>query len=71
MNKYQEIFNNQQQIISKLESLMNKPKNKSKLNQDNNIDNINNINNINNIMFNSPKIESEIDSDMNINKDTP
>ena len=60
MNKYQEILINKEQIISKLESLMNKQKTKPKINQENN-----------NIMFNSPKIESEIDSDMNINKDTP
>ena len=62
MNKYKEILNNKQQILSKLESLMNKQKNN--INPDDNID-------INNYMFNSPKIESEIDSDMNINKDTP
>jgi len=59
MTKYKEIFN-KQQIISKLESLMNKQKNKTNTDY-----------NINNYMFNSPKIESEIDSDMNINKDTP
>ena len=58
MNKYKEIFNNKQQIISKLESLMNKPKKE------------NNINFYENI-FNSPKIESEIDTDINANKDTP
>ena len=61
MDKYKDIFNNKQQIISKLEILMNKPKNKT--NEDDN--------NINNYIFNSPKIENEIDSDMNINKDTP
>ena len=60
MTKYKDILNDKQQIISKLELLMNKQKNKT--NQDNNI---------NNYIFNSPKIESEIDSDMNINKDTP
>ena len=70
MNKYQEIFNNQQQIISKLESLMNKQKNKSKINQDINNNNFSD-NNKDNLIFNSPKIESEIDSDLNINKDTP
>ena len=58
MNKYKEIFNNKQQIISKLESLMNKPKKEYNNNFDENI-------------FNSPKIESEIDTDMNANKDTP
>ena len=60
MTKYKEIFNNKQ-IISKLELLMNKQKNK--VNQENS--------NINEIMYTSPKILSEIDSDMNINKDTP
>ena len=59
MDKYKEIFK-KQQIISKLELLMNKPKNK--VNQDDNN---------NNYIFKSPKIENEIDSDMNINKDTP
>ena len=59
MNKYKEIFN-KQQIISKLESLMNKPKKEYNIN----------INFDENI-FNSPKIESEIDTDMNANKDTP
>ena len=39
-------------------------KQKSNINIDDNI-------NINNYIFSSPKIESEIDSDMNINKDTP
>ena len=69
VNKYQDIFNNKQQIISKLELLMNK--NKSKTNQES--ININNIDNNPNKIFNynSPKIESDIDSDMNINKDTP
>ena len=63
IDKYQEIFNNQQQIISKLELLMNKPK----INQGNsNLDNDNKIFN-----YNSPKIEFETDSDININKDTP
>ena len=63
MDKYQEIFNNQQQIISKLELLMNKPK----ISQENsNLDNSNKIFN-----YNSPKIELETDSDININKDTP
>ena len=57
MNKYKEIFN-KQQIISKLESLMNKPKKENNINFDENI-------------FNSPKIESEVDTDMNANKDTP
>ena len=66
MDKYQEIFNNQQQIISKLEILMNKPK--SKLNKENSYTN-NNANAIFN--YNSPKIEFETDSDININKDTP
>ncbi len=61
ITKYKEIFNNKQQIISKLELLMNKQKNKT--NQDNS--------NINEFMYSSPKILSEIDSDMNINKDTP
>ena len=66
MNKYQEIFNDKQQIISKLELLMNKPK--SKINQENSkLDN--NTNKIFN--YNSPKIELETDSDININKDTP
>ena len=60
MDKYKEIFK-KQQIISKLELLMNKPKNK--INQEDN--------NNNNYIFKSPKIENEIDSDMNINKDTP
>ena len=62
MNKYKEIFNKKEQIISKLESLIIKQKN-----------NINSFNSFqkNNYGFNSPKIESEIDSDMNINKDTP
>ena len=73
MNKYQDIFNNKQQIISKLELLMNKPK--SKNTQDNldiDLDILNVNKNYNNIFnYNSPKIESEIDSDMNINKDTP
>jgi hypothetical protein len=58
MTKYKEIFNNKQ-IISKLELLMNKQKNKA------------NQENINEIIYTSPKIMSEIDSDMNINKDTP
>ena len=58
MNKYKEIFNKKQQIISKLESLMNKPKKETNINFDENI-------------FNSPKIESEVDTDMNANKDTP
>ena len=56
MNKYKEIFNKLQ--ISKLESLMNKPKKEYNINFDENI-------------FNSPRIESEIDTDMNANKDTP
>ena len=63
MDKYKEIFNQKQQIISKLELLMNKPKNKANQEENNN--------NINNYIFKSPKIENEIDSDMNINKDTP
>ena len=58
MNKYKKIFNEKQQILSKLESLMNKPKKDNNINFDENI-------------FNSPKIESEIDTDMNANKDTP
>ena len=62
INKYKDILNNKQQILLKLESLMNKQK--SNINIDDNI-------NINNYIFSSPKIESEIDSDMNINKDTP
>ena len=62
ISKYKEIFNDKQQIISKLELLMNKQKNKN---------NHDNYDLINNYMFSSPKIESEIDSDMNINKDTP
>jgi hypothetical protein len=62
--KYKEILNNKQQILSKLELLM---KNKQK-NQNNNKDNFYILNNY---VFNSPKIESEIDSDMNVNKDTP
>ena len=57
MNKYKEIFN-KQQIISKLESLMNKPKKEYNNDFEENI-------------FNSPKIESEIDTDVNANKDTP
>ena len=63
MDKYQEIFNNQQ-IISKLESLINKPK--TKLNQE-----IANFNNNKIFNYNSPKTEFETDSDININKDTP
>jgi len=53
MSKYKEIFK-KQQIISKIELLMNK----SKRNNNNN-------------EFYTPNIQSEIDSDMNINKDTP
>ena len=62
IDKYKDILNNKQQILLKLESLMNKQK--SNINIDDNI-------NINNYIFSSPKIESEIDSDMNINKETP
>ena len=74
MNKYQDIFNNKQQIISKLELLMNKPKSKNnKDNLDIDLDILTSANNnyYNIFNYNSPKIESEIDSDMNINKDTP
>ena len=58
VDKYKEIFDKKQQILSKLEILMQKNKNHIDNNKDNYI-------------FNSPKIENEIDSDMNINKDTP
>ncbi len=68
INKYKEILNSKQQIFSKLESLMmNKQKNQTK-SKDADKDNFYIFKNY---MFNSPKIESEIDSDMNINKDTP
>ena len=62
VDKYKEIFDKKQQILLKLEILM-----RNKVNQINN----NNNSNINNYIFNSPKIENEIDSDININKDTP
>ena len=62
--KYKEILNNKQQILSKLELLMTS----KQKNQNNNKDNFCVLNNY---VFNSPKIESEIDSDMNVNKDTP
>ena len=70
INKYQDIFNNQQQIISKLELLMNRQKIETNNEEKANLEK-NNIYNTKIFNYNSPKIESEIDSDMNVNKDTP